>query len=357
MEIRKWRPFEEELDLQLLSMEQHSVCNLRCTYCDETYYGGLRENYDVEGLLTSLAQAGSLDNLELAVWGGGEPVLDPQFAKYVDIVNQNAVNLTHRFLSNSLRYSEKIAELLESKTGLLVTSIDAGNEETYQTVRGRSGFAKVWSNLSRYSRTSPDRVTVKYIFTQENSTKSNVDGFVSQIKENDLKGAFFQISSDFKDEFLDQERINAILYLFASLLSINVEYVYLDDLIWQRWKIDSRRNIRDLSMPVSSTSSWQNALAVPENEEKIVFWGANQLTRLLLSEEEFRSRWNIVGVIDTNPNLWGSKVYGFEVKDPRHFAKSEIRIFLSGIQSIHMLYHSIPSYGFDKSQVLRKILW
>ena len=32
-------------EIKHLSIEHHSVCNLRCTYCSETYYGGKRSKY------------------------------------------------------------------------------------------------------------------------------------------------------------------------------------------------------------------------------------------------------------------------------------------------------------------------
>ena len=34
-------------DIEHLSIEHHSFCNLRCSYCSEIYYGGKKSNYNV----------------------------------------------------------------------------------------------------------------------------------------------------------------------------------------------------------------------------------------------------------------------------------------------------------------------
>ena len=74
---KNWNNFETEMDIRYVSMEQHSVCNLRCTYCDDKYYGGDLPFYDVLGSLNNLVDAGALSNIQTVVWGGGEPTLDP----------------------------------------------------------------------------------------------------------------------------------------------------------------------------------------------------------------------------------------------------------------------------------------
>ena len=62
-----------------LSIEHHSVCNLRCTYCSETYYGGKRSKYDVAKFIQYLNEQKSFKNCKQVVWGGGEPTLDKTF--------------------------------------------------------------------------------------------------------------------------------------------------------------------------------------------------------------------------------------------------------------------------------------
>jgi sulfatase maturation enzyme AslB (radical SAM superfamily)/glycosyltransferase involved in cell wall biosynthesis len=357
IELSDWDKLESNLDIQLLSMEQHSVCNLRCTYCDDTYYGGLRENYDVGGLLQDLSATGSLDNLELVVWGGGEPVLDPMFKSYVGTVNEKSKNVVNRFLSNSLRFSESIADEIAGGSGLLVTSIDAGSEKTFKEIRGRGGFEKVWKNLQQYAAFDASRITIKYIFTKGNHTQNDIEGFLSKIVEYSLSDCFFQISSDFKDEVLGHNTIELVLYLFNRLNEIGCRFAYLDDLIWQRWSEQSRNNVWNAEFDLIGDKLRTSVLADPKLNEGLVFWGANQLTKLLLSSTEFRKRWNIVGIVDSNPQLWNTTISGIRVYPPGELTYADCKIFLSGIQSIHKLFFSLSEYGLSSSQVLRKILW
>lgn len=357
IELSNWDTLESNLDVQLLSMEQHSVCNLRCKYCDDTYFGGLRENYNVDGLLQDLSNSGALDRLELVVWGGGEPVLDPMFSSYVDIVNQRSKSVVNRFLSNSLRFSESIADEIRKGSGLLVTSIDAGSENTFKEVRGRAGFEKVWNNLQKYSALDSSRITIKYIFTKGNQTPNDIEGFVLSVIDYGLTDCFFQISSDFKDEVLDLNTLEMVFFLFYRLNEIGCRFVYLDDLIWQRWDTKTRNQAWNSDFKLLGDKLRTNVLADPMMQDGVVFWGANQLTKLLLSSLEFRERWKIVGIVDSNPQLWGTTISGFRVASPEDLQRKDYKIFLSGIQSIHKLYFSIGNYGFGTNQILRRILW
>lgn len=357
IELSNWDRFESTLDIQLLSMEQHSVCNLRCTYCDETYYGGLRAKYDVNNLLQNLSAVGALDNLELVVWGGGEPVLDPMFNNYVETVNKKSKSIVNRFLSNSLRFSESIANEIEKGSGLLVTSIDAGSEKIFKKVRGRAGFEKVWGNLQKYSSIDSSRVTIKYIFTEGNQTQLELEDFLSNIVDRKLEGCFFQISSDFKDEVLNLDTIEMALFLYYRLNELGCRFVYLDDLIWQRWDPKTRNFAWDTKFEILGDKLQTKILANPALEERIIFWGANQLTKLLLSNPEFRKRWKITGIVDSNPETWDSNISGIRISSPESIKDLNCKIFLSGVQSIHKLYYSISEYGFSYEQLLRKILW
>ena len=40
--IRNIKQIEPTPKVKFLSIEQHSICNLRCTYCSPVYYGGVK---------------------------------------------------------------------------------------------------------------------------------------------------------------------------------------------------------------------------------------------------------------------------------------------------------------------------
>ena len=45
LQRKDWTPIEDE-KFNLISIESHSRCNMRCEYCSDTYYGGKEPNYD-----------------------------------------------------------------------------------------------------------------------------------------------------------------------------------------------------------------------------------------------------------------------------------------------------------------------
>ena len=63
-------------NISYLSIEHHSVCNLRCTYCSEIYWGGKRSKYNVVEFISYLSENNSFKDCDQVVWGGGEPTLD-----------------------------------------------------------------------------------------------------------------------------------------------------------------------------------------------------------------------------------------------------------------------------------------
>ena len=50
-------------NISYLSIEHHSVCNLRCSYCSETYYGGKRSKYNVVEFISYLRKNNALKKL------------------------------------------------------------------------------------------------------------------------------------------------------------------------------------------------------------------------------------------------------------------------------------------------------
>ncbi len=67
LKLDNWPEIENE-ELGGISIENHSVCNMRCTYCSEIYFGGIKPQYDIDFLLSDIP--GVSTDLHIA-WGGG----------------------------------------------------------------------------------------------------------------------------------------------------------------------------------------------------------------------------------------------------------------------------------------------
>ena len=356
LEFKQWEGLEERLELNLVSMEQHSICNLRCTYCDDKFYGGEKTTYNLESTIDSLREFGSLSSCSLVVWGGGEPTLDPNFSSIFNNMTKSVPNSQHRILSNSLRYSDLIAETLERNGGQLVTSVDAGNKEVYNLVRGRKGFEKVFENLQRYSKVNSRRITVKYIFTRENCSLNQVSLFCDEVLKFELQNCYFQISGDFKEEWLTQEMLTAAMYLFLKLREMNVYHVYLDEHIWQRWSTSHSGTFA--SLPVNDfDANLLEFVLRPEETEPFYIWGAGQLSTMLFSQRGFAERWNIKGILDSTKELIGTQFFGYKIEDPQTMFGTESRVFLSGIQGIVYMREKCLDIGIGEEKIMNDLIW
>ena len=204
--------------IKFLSIEQHSICNLRCTYCSPVYYGGIKSQYSVVDFIKKLESRGDLNDIEGVVWGGGEPTIDKSFAEIMETIKSKInKNIYHRIFTNSVRYNPILQEYLDNDMVSITTSIDAGNREQFKKIRGRDKFSEVFENLSKYAKIKPNRVTVKYILTEENSLIYELDQFIEISKKFNLEKCCFQISTNFKNEALTDDLMFSVVYLFGKL--------------------------------------------------------------------------------------------------------------------------------------------
>ena len=150
--------------------------------------------------------------------GWGEPTLDKSFGQILEEINKHTSPKTyHRVFTNSVRISEPVIKFLKKGLIKITTSIDAGTPETFKEVRGRPKFLNVFENLQKYAEIDPSKVTIKYIFTEENKEEHELDAFVQNCIKYGLQSCNYQISLNFKKEKFDFEFLKSIVYLFSNL--------------------------------------------------------------------------------------------------------------------------------------------
>jgi glycosyltransferase involved in cell wall biosynthesis/organic radical activating enzyme len=177
--------------IKYLSLEYHSVCNMKCTYCSDTYYGGEKAKYDVQKTVDSLIDKGALDKAEYIVWGGGEPILDKAFEPILETISDAVASVKQRVITNATRYSEPLASLMKEDKAYIVTSIDAGTLDVFKEVRQYPRMGKVLENVKAYAKDAAHNVIIKYIFLPNNQSIEELKAFVTLMVENDLTNCNF----------------------------------------------------------------------------------------------------------------------------------------------------------------------
>lgn len=165
-------------------------CELSCIYCyqsDINYPKLLRRNpYSLLATMRDLFERGMIDENADFFWGGGEPMSSPEFwelarwinnRSYQQIINTHGVKLHDRLLNDY--FLEHL---------VIVCSVDAGSDKTYEKVKGVGAYERVWSNLIRYQELGAN-VVPKFIFLKENT--NDASAFVSRASNSGHKMVSF----------------------------------------------------------------------------------------------------------------------------------------------------------------------
>jgi len=356
--LLKEQDWDDVADDQInaISIENHSLCNMKCSYCSEVYYGGVEPQYSLEYLFEGLDNVG--DNLHIA-WGGGEPTARKDFEDLFLLLNKKFHPRTQRIFTNALKYSPVVKTALDERISSITTSIDAGTEETFNLVRGSKGLHKVLQSLERYSQVSPDLITIKYIFTQENFDHHNLQKFVEQVNAFNLTKCNYLISADFKYKALNDHIVFSIISLYFMLNAEGINAVNFDDHIFHKVReigLDVDTYIDNLPQVDSQVQAVKNIINSFKNRENnVIIWGTGEFSKYLLGTAKNK---NLVvsGVVDGMEDKWGSEFMGFEVKPPEFLIDDESDIIIASVNFYGEVFNRIMSLGISKDRVIPNFL-
>ena len=338
-----------------LSIEHHSVCNLRCTYCSEIYYGGKRSKYNVVEFIKYLSESGSFKNCKQVVWGGGEPTLDKSFELIVEEIDKFAnPDIYHRVFTNSVRFHEAVIKFLKKGLIKIVTSIDAGTQLTFKKVRGRDKFINVFENLSKYSKIDPNKITIKYIFTEENSDEDELINFVKNCVSSNLKNCAYQISMNFKYENLSLNMLKKASFLMNELKKNNINKFFPDDHIASRFKKLNEAEKKELLEYVNKKNI-KKVFINYSNIKNLNIYGIGDIAINILNKTNVLNVFDEVQLFDGDLSKIGTKVNNHKIKNPEDIKLNDYKIFISTAQSYDDIYQKLIKMNVDSNRLVSGI--
>lgn len=354
LEFKEWGPLDK-LDVRYLSFEYHSVCNLKCNYCSDTYFGGKQAHYDVKALVDKMLDGHMLDQCGTIVWGGGEPVVGKHFNEMLEKTVTQIPKATQRVLTNSVKHSPIVQRYLQDEKVSVTTSIDAGTEDTFTKVRGMTSLKKVIKNLKRYASANANQVTIKYIFTEGNDDIAEVRAFVAMMQDHQLIDCNFQISCDFKHESIAINTVISMIALYGMLTDAQCRLVFFDDLLRQRLgeaHTESESTIRSALKELGLG----HILADKHAYQKVAIWGAGWQSKNMIEQAAFFKEVAVDYFIDSRPSRIGEHFMNHEIKGPESLLDSDIPVVIAAVQSLPIIYQSFVDLGLDKSRLIKQLI-
>lgn len=342
--------------VKYLSLEYHSVCNMRCTYCSDTYYGGKQAVYDVESIIDSLNEKDKLIDVPYIVWGGGEPTLDKSFVKILKLLDSNINTTKQRIITNAVKFVPELKEILDNDKGYIVTSIDAGTEEIFKKVRGIAKIDTVLENLQKYAQNKPFNVIIKYLLLEDdNNSIEELEKFVNLMKENKLLKCNFQISFDFKSEHIKEEYLIKLAYLYCLLLKEGAEFVFLDDLVWQRISLTEKEIMQKVKKYLIE-KNLQEYMAQKEEFSSTIVWGTGAQAKLILNKSNFFRGVDIEYFVDPREYCIGQNFFNKEIKSPNSLSQNTKPVYIAAVQSAPLIYQQYKNLGLDSNLIIKKLV-
>lgn len=327
LEFKEW----ESMGIEYLSLEYHSVCNLKCSYCSDAFNGGKQPSYDVEKLIAKIPESAEISTV---LWGGGEPTLGKYFNPMALI--ERFPEAQHRILTNSVEHSDIVESLLKENLVHITTSLDAATRETFKTVRGKDAFLDTFLNIDKYAKANPRRVTIKYILTNDNSSADEILMFSVLVKSYEWQKCNFQISCDFNYEHFKSSTVQDI---HSRLVRAGCDVVFVDDL---------------LRMRMGKTASGDKALS----HEPVVIWGAGAQARLLFDNTSFFRRNPLQYFVDESKV--GERMSGFggdvDVMAPEVLLRDDFKIVIAAVQGYPLIYDRMVKMGIENRLIKELIL-
>lgn len=331
--------------IKVITLNINTQCNCRCLYCC-SHTADVNRSVNILPFLKQLEARKLVDRDCFFDFGGGEPTIDAFFGQVLSYVSRQ--NYVIRVNTNALWYSEILEkEILENDDINIRISVDAGIPETYLRIKGNKQFDMVWKNIKKY-RECTKNIAVKYVICKYNISPENLEGFVRLCKNANIDKIYIDIDHDAytgQDKYGWSDYLESMLKAAYTLESL-AEIYGIEALIGYVWtagdkeqdtydynyvfrNADGGREVSSKEMIKLPTKFVRPKEKAPITYDK--YNNIDELRKRLKDKKVFlygagyfgtrvynllKNHVNMIGVIDSDSNLWGTRWDALTVEGP-----------------------------------------
>ncbi|MBE7705342.1 MAG: radical SAM protein [Cyanobacteria bacterium SIG29] len=230
--------------ISFINFNNWTICNEHCVYCwlndpNQPH----QQQYNVYPAVKDMAKRGYLKKGGHITIAGGEPCSAPEFDDLIQLfIDYDLSNI--RVLTNASKYSEIVERGIKEGRVNIVVSVDSGTKETFNKVKRRDFYDKVWENITKYALVQPEsnRVKTKFIVIPDvNDTKEEIQAWV----EKSIQAGVKHLALDLELFYYEKNKENLpdnLLDLFEYAIKLinqkglDVEYIDRGVIIYQKLK-------------------------------------------------------------------------------------------------------------------------
>lgn len=125
-------------------LEPTTVCNLKCIMCKRDKFVKNPKHMIFEEFKEIMDK---VEPLKITLSGLGEPLINPEIDKMIRYAKEKGASIAS--VTNFVKPTIPLKDLVESKIDLLEISIDGATKETYHKIRGADYFEKIMENIKK----------------------------------------------------------------------------------------------------------------------------------------------------------------------------------------------------------------
>lgn len=163
---------KNENRMLVISIETSNICNLRCIYCYTGAANKLKDELTLDEYKSILDQSVELGAQKVAIAGAGEPLLDPNFFRILDLIRER--NLYLILYTNATLINKDTAKKLYDNPVTVVATLNSMKPEIQNKLCGNVPWAyeKMMRGIHNlidagFNKSNPTRIAIDSFMVKE----------------------------------------------------------------------------------------------------------------------------------------------------------------------------------------------